>query len=179
MSTVLASVASRYAQAHEQVLNLVADLTDEQLRRSPGQSSPPIAFHLWHMARYADSLPQEMLAPTKSAQIWEVEGLAAKWGLDPSSLGLYQTGTRMDIDVALNLAWPNKDALVDYAGRSFAAAERAVATLDDSRFGYPAMSWSGRTIGWIVLEYLTNDQRHMGMIECLKGVLGLEGSARG
>ena len=56
-------------------------------------------------------------------QIWEAEGLAARWGFDSARLGYAETGMLMDDDAAGRLPLPSKDALLDYARRTFAAPQ--------------------------------------------------------
>ena len=50
--------------AHQRLLALVADLTDDQLRWRPGPHAPGIGFHLFHLARWAerDRPPQTVIA---------------------------------------------------------------------------------------------------------------------
>jgi hypothetical protein len=88
------AVAYRVAQAHSLLLKVTSDLTDEQLKRRPAQVppeiAPSIAWHLWHIARWADLVQASIPGMTgelgrrlgPGAQIWESEDLAARWGFN-------------------------------------------------------------------------------------------------
>ena len=50
--------AFRMQEAYRWVGEVVADLTEEQLRWQPNPTTPSIRFHLFHIARWADRLHQ-------------------------------------------------------------------------------------------------------------------------
>ena len=60
-------------------------------------------------------------------------------------------------------------------------AERAVDAVDDQQFRQPnALEQAGPdtpTVGRALLAHLTHDNRHLGEIECLRGLQGLRGTA--
>ena len=133
-----------------------------------------------HLARWADYL-QEIING-RGSQIWEKEGLAARWNLETKSLGYAQTGMEMDEKTVMLLRMPKKAVLLDYACRAFAAAQQAIGTIDDADFYkvYETLhgeNWRDGCIGPIISTWMTHDNRHLGMIECLVGVQGLSGSA--
>ena len=174
MSDTVGVIVSSYRKTHGLVLKLAADLTDEQLSYEPNTTTPPIAFHLWHLARYADSLPDQL--GLEGGMIWRDEGLATQWGFRSETLGIYESGTGMDAEVPGQLPWPDKDALVAYCRRAFEAADDAVGLLDSDRLQHAA-KWGGRSIGTALMTNLEHDNRHLGMIECMLGVMGQQGSA--
>ena len=113
--------------------------------------------------------------------MWESEGLAARWSLATDSLGYAQTGMEMDEESAVALRLPAKDVLLDYARRAFALAQQAVATIDDGAFFtvyecFHGENWHDGQIGPIVITWMTHDNRHLGMVECLIGLQGQSGS---
>ncbi len=181
-------IAFGYRRTHERVLALVDDLSDEQLawRHTAVHS---IAWNLWHLARWADHLQERIPHMTAelgrrlgmSRQVWEAEGLAARWGFTPAALGHAETGMLMDDEAVLSLPFPAKEAQLEYARRAFALAERAVEAIDDQQFRQPnATEQAGPdtpTVGSAVLTHLTHDNRHLGEIECLRGLQGLRGTA--
>src|SRR5215217_6135550 len=62
MSTAaLYDVLSSFKDIHKVVLNLVADLNDEQLSWKPDGYSTSIGFHLWHLGRESDYLKAALL----------------------------------------------------------------------------------------------------------------------
>jgi hypothetical protein len=178
--SIMDHIAEYYRSRHALVLKLVGTLDERQLRWRPNRTTPSIAFHVWHLARWADYL-QEMISAT-CGQIWEHEALAARWGFDGSSLGFAETGTGMTDDVSTSLPMPAKDVLLDYAHRAFAAADEAVGAIADEQFHRRIQDrheaeWKEMAAGEAVLNWLVHDSRHLGMIECMLGAQGLHGTA--
>lgn len=180
LNTITAELSIRYRQNQLSLLELVGDLTDEQFAWTPNQTTPSVGFHIWHLARWADYLQE--LFNGRGSQIWEAEGLADRWNMATQSLGYAQTGMEMDQASAMDLRLPVKAALLDYVSRAFAAAQKAVSGLRDEDFFavyecFHGENWHGGQIGPIVITWMTHDNRHLGMIECLVGLLGKAGSA--
>ncbi len=175
------TLLARYYQAtHGQLLALVGTLNDEQLAWRPNPTTPSIAFHLWHLARWADYL-QEMIGDA-GRQIWEAQGLAAAWGLNPADLGFAETGMGLEAGAADALALPAKDLILDYARKAFARADQTVAAIDDEQFHRRVrdrhqVEGEETEVGEAVLNWLKHDNRHLGMIECMLGVQGRRGTA--
>ena len=173
-------------RSHEAVLRLVEDLADEQLTASTAHS-PSIAFHIWHVARWADLLQARMPGMTATLgqtlgerkQIWDDERLPEQWSLVRFDLGGDATGMGMDDDVSATLPLPSKDHLLDYARRAFEAANRAVDAADEEQLRESCTDLYARqtSVGAAVLSHLAHVNRHLGMIEALRGVRGLRGTA--
>ncbi len=179
-SGIMAELASRYRQNQQNLLELVGGLSDEQIGWTPNATTPAIGFHIWHMARWADYLQE--LFHGRGSQLWEREDLATRWNLTTRSLGYAQTGMEMEAAEAMALRLPPKDVLLDYVKRTFAAAEEAVWQLADDDFFavyecFHGETWHDGKIGPIVVTWMTHDNRHLGMIECLIGLQGKSGSA--
>jgi hypothetical protein len=155
---------------HEGVLRLVQGLTDEQLLWRPGGHAPSIGFHLWHLARWAD---YDARSAGDTPEIWVSQGLAAAWGF-PAELGQAAAGTGLDDDASARLPLPGKAALVDYARAAFAALDQTAERMMTDALGAPE---AGKDALDLVFTYATHDNRHLGMIEALCGVLGLQGTA--
>jgi uncharacterized damage-inducible protein DinB len=180
-------ILERVQKTHQRLLEIGADLSDAQLRWSPGPRAPSIAFHIWHMARWADRLQATL--PTMTAtpahgpdlarELWQAEALAQRWGWSPDTLGYGQTGMEMSDEAATNLKLPPRQALFDYARRAFAAADRAVAAIEDRQLEQRGIDIyeHENSIGYVLLVHLSHASRHLGMIECLRGVQGLRGTA--
>ena len=116
----MAEIYEQYRNTHENLLNLIINLTNEQIGWTPNSTTPSIGFHVWHLARWADYL-QEMING-RGSQLWEKEELAAHWDMETASLGYAQTGMSMDDETAVTLRIPEKGFLLDYTRRAFAAA---------------------------------------------------------
>jgi uncharacterized damage-inducible protein DinB len=179
-------ILERVQKTHRRLLEISADLSDAQLRWSPGARAPSIAFHVWHMGRWADRLQATLPGMTTLAQasepaceLWETEALAQRWGWSPDTLGYGQTGMEMSDEAASNLKLPPTDALFDYASRAFAAADRAVAAIEDQQLEQRGIDIyeHENSVGYVLLVHLSHASRHLGMIECLRGVQGLRGTA--
>ena len=177
---IMTEISKQYRTTHENLLDLVAGLTHEQMGWTPNATTPSVGFHVWHLARWADYL-QEIING-RGSQLWEKEGLAARWDMETAGLGYAQTGMSMDDQTAVTLRLPGKDLLLDYARRAFAAAQQAVERIGDQAFYdiYETLheeNWRDGHIGPIISTWMTHDNRHLGMIECLVGVQGIHGSA--
>ena len=173
----------RLQKTHRRLLEIVEDLSEAQLDWRLGSHAPSIGFHLWHMARWADRLQvtlPTMIAPAHAAsEIWEVDGLARRWEWHGAALGYGQTGMEMSDEMAADLKLPNKHILTEYARAAFAAADRAVGALEDDQLEKRGVDIYGQenSVGYVLLVHLSHASRHLGMIESLRGMQGLRGTA--
>lgn len=187
--------ARLYAATQRDLLIAVDGLSEAHLRERPGRTNS-IAFDLWHVGRWADHLGSILSEMTPALQerfgvlpeIWTAEHLVDEWGLPAGRLGHVDTGMTMDDDLAASLRFPETGVLLDYVRRSFDQAQRVVNGLRDDDLLQPAqieaarVPWLtsptqyGTPLSW-VLAYARHDARHLGMIEALKGVAGMRGTA--
>ena len=186
---IMGVIHQRLRDGYEAMLKVTEDLTEEEFTWRPGQLStaPSIGFHLWHIARWADRLQGGLPGMTSELskrlgtrqEVWETEGLASRWGFDSETLGFGETGMGMDDDVSASLPLPSKDVVLDYARRVFAGASQVVDAVDDQQFKEKCIDLYGResSVGHVVIGTLTHCARHLGMIEALRGVEGLRGTA--
>jgi hypothetical protein len=176
-----------FKDIHKVVLNLADSLNDEQLKWKPEGYSTSIGFHLWHLARESDTLkaailhynPQFIPEFGDGKEIWEKECLAQKWGFPK---GLHETvGTGLSDEAAANLPIPNKAELLGYLGSSYEAIEQFIEALDTKYPDFENMDEElQKKIEMVrlnVLVFLSHDCRHLGMMECLKGLQTGFGSA--
>ena len=155
---------------HKQVLALVDSLTEEQVLRQPGEHAPSIGFHIWHLARWAD---YDAHRHDGSPEIWVARSLDEAWGF-PSQLGEAAAGTGLDDDASARLPLPGKEPLLDYARAAFADLDATVEQLVEEA---QRQGNAGNDAVELVVTYATHDNRHLGMIEALRGLLGLQGTA--
>jgi DinB superfamily len=180
-------ILERQQKTHRRLLEIVEDLSDSQLDWRLSSHAPSIGFHLWHMARWADrlqaTLPTMLIVPAQPTptayEIWEIDELARRWEWHTAMLGYGQTGMEMSDEMAADLKLPHKHMLVDYARAAFAAADRAVGVLEDHQLEQRGIDIYGQenSVGYVLLVHLSHASRHLGMIECLRGVQGLRGTA--
>jgi len=194
MSAVADAIADIYSLGHRNVLQAVAELNEDQMRWRPPRSNS-IAFNLWHIARWADHMQSVVGAMTPrlrqrlgtSDQIWTRDALSTKWDFPAGELGAAETGMGMDEDASAQLTLPPKEELVGYAARAFDAADRAIREVReddlarDAEFDPATVPWAtpsdyGTVANWIIAG-IRHEARHLGMIEALKGAVGLRGTA--
>jgi len=184
----LYDVQSAYKKIHEIVLDLAESLDDEQLRWKPAHYNTSIGFYLWHLGRESDFLKAAIqehfpqIGPDfgEAKQIWHTEKLAQKWGF-PATLGETEVGTGISDEVAASLPIPPKAQLLDYVHRSYQAIDEFIDLLDSRYPNFEGVEDGLRTaierIRLNLLVFLMHDSRHLGMMECLKGLLTGFGSA--
>jgi hypothetical protein len=183
----LYDVLHSFKDIHKVILNLADDLNDEQLNWKPEGYSTSIGFHLWHLARESDYLKAAILhhypvlVPEfgDGKEIWENESLAQKWGFPE---GLHQTvGTGLSDESAATLPIPKKNELLSYLRNSYEAIECFIETLDTKYPDFGNVDEEFRKSIEMarlnLLVFLSHDCRHLGMMECLKGLQTGFGSA--
>ena len=183
----LYDVLRSFKDIHKVVLSLSEDLNDEQLNWKPEGYSTSIGFHLWHLARESDYLkaailhhnPQFIPEFGDGQEIWQKESLAQRWGFPEE---LHETvGTGLSEEAAASLPLPKKDELLRYLQNSYEAIEGFVDLLDSKYASFENMDDElQKKIEMIrlnLLVFLTHDCRHLGMMECLKGLQTGFGSA--
>ena len=186
-TSALYDVLQSFQDIHRVVINLAGELNDSQLRWKPEGYSTSIGFHLWHLARESDYLKAAILQhyPAIGAEfgdgteIWQKEALAQKWGFPQA---LHETvGTGLSDAVAAMLPIPNKEELLAYLHASYKAVESFVEQLDSKYSNFDGLDEELRKqiemIRLNLLVFLTHDCRHLGMMECLKGLQTGFGSA--
>lgn len=168
---------------HETMLETIDALPADDFDRRVGPKAPSIAFHLWHTARWADRFHAEFprLAGGNEPrdEIWTEEGLSVRWGLS-GALGDAATGTGLDDDESSTLVLPAAAEVRRYAEAAFRAMEETYRSVrDDELLAATTNLYDEEE--WTVLEHfgwhLAHGNRHLGMIEALRGVLGAEGTA--
>lgn len=183
----LYDVLYSFKDIHKIILGLADDMDDDQLNWKPDGYSTSVGFHLWHLARESDYLKAAILQHYPlfreefgdGVEIWQKESLAWKWGFPD---GLQETvGTGLSDEVVKTLPIPKKDELLDYLKRSYEAIEGFVELLDQKYSTFENMDdelkQNLQMIRLNLLVFLNHDCRHLGMMECLKGLQTGFGSA--
>jgi hypothetical protein len=195
MATV---VVQRIQQTHGWLLKVTVDLPDEDVARRFVATAPPIGWHLWHIARWADrlqaSFPNQPFARERlwepDRQIWFRDRLSSRWGLAPTTLGDLQTGVGMTSEDAAALpANVPTEALREYARRAFGAVDAAIGALSGRQLGEgrnsimeqaevtAAAPGPETTVSADLGFHLSHASRHLGCIEALRGLLDRPGTA--
>jgi hypothetical protein len=191
-STIASAVIANYCQTHQRLLSLAEKASEAQLQWRATPHSHTIAFHLWHVARWADFMQAAIPGMTSElqqrlparTQIWESEALAVRWGFAVAALGYSETGMQMSDEVARQLPFPEKIELLAYVRRAFAAVDEVARRIDDRQFQEAEQRqpltkeiWSEGTVGGVILEHIVHDNRHLGAIESLLGLQTGSGTA--
>ncbi len=160
-------------QVHQRIQELVADLSDSQLSWSPTPRSHSLAFVLWHIPRCDDNYLRVHIQG--HTEIWREEGWFQWWGLDSES-----TGMMLDDGAAAQISLPGKNDLLSYARRVWDELAEFVAGLGPEELARPVDQverTSGMTTGQVITTHIYgHDNRHLGEMEYVKGLLGLRGS---
>lgn len=175
--TTLAALAERLHATHGMALAVGGEVDDAAFRRRPATTAPSIGFHLWHVARWSDRLQSGLGA---SRELWESEAFAARWDLANAKLGHAATGMGLGDEESASLRLPEKDEVLGYARAVFEAVERRLGALEERDLAAPCPSGlyaETRTIAELLLRHFGHVSRHLGMIEALRGVHGLRGTA--
>lgn len=179
--TLTETALRHYRLVHERVLHMSEDLSDEQFSWSAGTSLHSVAWQLWHCARWDDVFAAHVnadLGREPKGQVWERESVAERWALTTGSLGRRDAGTGMTDADAEKMRLPGKAEVIDYARRVFAFADDVVGAMPDEQMLEVAKGdKDGDTNLDNVQIYLEHLSRHLGMIEAIRGLQGLSGSA--
>jgi hypothetical protein len=190
--TPVALIVQAYRKTLEQTLKLGESLSTEQLHWRAPQSGHSLAFELWHSARWADHFQAALPGMTPGLQqrlgagyeIWTNENLAHAWGFDVAGLGFAQTGMSMADEDAYRLTFPPKEQLLAYVRRAISAATESVLAIDDEQLQAVEQPqpltegiWGEGTVGAALVVHLTHSSRHLGMMECLRGLQNGSGTA--
>ena len=157
------------------------------LRHRPAPRAPSIAFHAWHMARWADRYQSAMpawLAGRPEAEfapeIWFSDDVVGRWGLADVETGDFGgTGAGLDDEASAALPLPDGPELLVYMDAAFGAfLSRVRAIDDDALLDLVVTDLYGErsTIADAIADATSHADRHLGMIEALRGVLGDHGT---
>jgi hypothetical protein len=155
------------------VLKAVEDLDDEALHRAPARGPQPIAWHLWHLARWDDHLVRRL----GGDEVWVADRVAERWGWPPGlALGEGSAGTGMEDAAAAALRLPAKAELLSYVTAVFERSQHLVSAASEALLEEPWEEGGRATKADAVLGFAGHDFEHLGMITALRGLLGLRGT---
>jgi hypothetical protein len=168
-----------FKETHQEILELVSNLSEGEMTWQPHPTANSIAFYVWHITRWADYLPASLPETTTQLrellgsrqQIWHEEGLAGQWDLNPKLLGEEESGMDVDPALAASLKLPGKAVLLDYARRTFAVLEQIVPMVNEEQFqAKRQQEWATDTLGHYILAHLRHESEHFGMIQYIHGL---------
>ncbi len=160
-------------QTHERLIELVTDLTDDQLFWSPQPGAHSLGFAIWHIARCDDNYLRSHIQGRQ--EIWQENGWFRRWSMDSES-----TGMLLSDKEAAALPLPAKSEIMDYAWQVWEEVVAYVIDLDQAELDQPVSQverTTDMTVGQVLMSHIYgHDNRHMGEMEYLKGLIGLRGS---
>ena len=161
-------------------------LSDQEFAQAPGETAPPIGWHLWHIARWGDRFQATLRDRESPREIWVSEGLAEASGLAIDDLGVLQLGMGMDAKKAQRLPVAiGKERFRQYQDSVLAGLAAAVDGSDAAELLSPRLSM--REYGVVngvpqyapaqestlladILFHLTHSGRHLGSVDALRGL---------
>ena len=152
-------------------LDVVKDITPEELAWMPGPEANHIGFLLWHLARSEDALYHRFVAATE--QVWTAQGWDRRFGLRPED-----TGNGWTPQQVANWTPPPLPDLLQYMGEVRESVMAGLGQLDLTRL--EEKPWPDRpemTVANILHLLASHEAHHQGAIEYLIGLkrTGLSG----
>jgi hypothetical protein len=170
---------------HQEVEQSVRRVAPEVVHVRPSPSAPSVAFHAWHIGRWVDrnaaAISGWLDPTTPEMEVWLTRDLTKLWGLASVDLGDFGgTGAGLDDSASAALPLPDVDQVLDYVTGTFRSLDAVLARIDDDAIlerTVVDLYGDEATIGEVILNHLSHADRHLGMIEALRGVLGERGTA--
>ncbi len=190
-------IKHRIFMAHEMLIGAGETIDENQFAHVFSAEAPPIGWHLWHMARFADRLQSKLsteLSGSPENELWYQKELSKIWRVDPATLGVYETGMgQRHSDAQSTIQQAGQTAIIEYAGTVFAACNSKVQEVSKdnldttylgiSDYGYDTANgsvWADpskeSTIAQDLMFHSNHSSRHLGMMEGLRGLLGRAGT---
>ena len=159
-------------QVRARTLNVVKELTPEELAWRPGPEANHVGFLLWHIARAEDALYHRFVAGAE--QVWTAREWNRRFGLKPEDTG----GGWTPQQVAGWTPPPLRD-LLQYMGEVRESVLAGLRQLDVSQL--EEKPWPDRpdqTVANILQLLVIHEAHHQGAIEYLVGLkrAGLSGT---
>lgn len=190
-------ISERVSLVHDWLVRAGESVDAEQFTHVFSAQAPPIGWHLWHMTRFADRLQAKLGAVVSdrvAKELWDSADIAQKWGVDELALGVFASGMGQGHMAAqMTIAMAGQAAVIDYARDVFAVCNAAIERLADNDFDasyhgildydYDPIAGTVRDVGPTkssvaqdLVFHVAHGSRHMGMIEALRGLLGMPGT---
>jgi uncharacterized damage-inducible protein DinB len=140
-------------------------LTPAEVRWQPTLHTNHIAWLVWHMARVEDRWVSRL---RQSTEVWNADGWASRFGMDPESVGTRQT---ME-EVRAMPEIPLTDLMAYFdAVRAVTRHYLDQATDADLSREYHSPRLGPLTGAWIVGHILVEESQHVGQVALLRGMI--------
>jgi uncharacterized damage-inducible protein DinB len=165
MSTFKEAIQSGLEEYLQGLQRAIEGLTPAEIRWQPTLHTNHIAWLVWHMARVEDGWVSRL---RRSLPVWQADGWADRFHMDPTSSGAGQT---ME-EVRAMPEIPLTDLMAYFdAVRAVTRHYLAQATEADLVQEYPHPRLGSRTGAWIIGHILVEESQHVGQVALLRGMM--------
>jgi uncharacterized damage-inducible protein DinB len=165
MSTFKEAIQSGLEEYWQALKRAIEGLTPTEIRWQPTPHTNHIAWLVWHMARVEDNWVSRL---RRGPTIWQVDGWADRFHMDPTSGGAGQT--MAEVRAMPEIPLPDLMAYFD-AVRAVTRHYLAQATEADLAQEYPHPRVGLRTGTWIIGHILVEESQHVGQVALLRGMM--------
>ena len=182
-------ISSRLERCHNQILDCVERVDEQDASKWLNQTAPSIKWHLWHMGRWADYARYKLLLSPDitqyksvsniTSELWNTNSFAELWSMENYNLGTWGVGAELSYEESKTLPLPDVNEVLKYASLTFDAFQQLLKEVPNAFFNRPFEDWHSvqTTVEDTIIGYIAHANRHLGMIEAILGVLGYKGSA--
>jgi hypothetical protein len=165
MSTFKEAIQSGLEEYLQALTRAIEGLTPTEIRWQPTPHTNHIAAWLvWHIARVEDGWVSRL---RRRPAVWQADGWAARFHMDPTSSGAGQT--MEEVRAMPEIPMPDLMAYFD-AVRAVTRHYLEQATEADLAQEYPH-PLGPRTGTWIVGHILVEESQHVGQVALLRGMM--------
>jgi len=165
MSTFKDAIRSGLEEYLQGLKRSIEGLTPAEIRWQPTLYTNHIAWLVWHLARVEDGWVSRL---RRRPPVWQVDGWAERFGMDPEGSGNGQTMDEVRSMPELSLA-----DLMSYfdAVRGVTLSYLEQATDADMAQEFPHPRSGSRTGSWIIGHILVEMSQHVGQVALVRGMI--------
>ena len=166
-------VARSMQRTREYTLDMVQDLSPEQLRWQPAPGANHVAFLLFHIFRAEDRYFHRWLSD--DGELWDREGWSQRWALPspPSNPDpIWTTGNSWTVDEVEGWQPPPLTELLAYGEAVRSSALAVLRDFDLTRLPEtPRAEFPNLTLTHYVISASHHETQHQGQIDYLLGLM--------
>jgi uncharacterized damage-inducible protein DinB len=164
MSTFQEAIQSGLEEYLQGLQRAIAGLSPAEVRWQPTLHTNHIAWLVWHIARVEDLWVSRL---RRSPEVWNTDGWADRFRMDPVSAGNGQT-----IEEVRAMPEVSLTDLMAYLDAVRAVTRRYLAQATDADLAQEYQGRMGpRTGTWIIGHILVEESQHVGQVALLRGMM--------
>ncbi len=169
MATSAELLLDGFGRIRENVADVLAGLTAEQLAFRVDADANPVSWLVWHLTRVQDD---HVAGAFGVAQVWESEGWAARLGL-PATMMDHGYGHTSDQVASVAAATAASGLLGEYHEATYAQTVKLVSEVRDADLDRVVdKRWTPPvTLGVRLVSVLDDDMQHAGQAAFVRGVV--------